>query len=70
MQSIWDCLLNSLSLGGAMALAVESSGLDWTILCCAVLMDDGPTGDIRIFNNGAGEKAQKITRAVSGLHGQ
>ena len=47
----------------AMEFAVESSGLDWTILCPAVLTDDAPTGDIRVFQKGTGEKAHKISRA-------
>ncbi len=46
----------------AMELAVESSGLDWTILRPAVLTDDAPTGAIRVFQKGTGAKAHKISR--------
>jgi putative NADH-flavin reductase len=46
----------------AMESAVEASGLDWIILRPAVLNDDAPTGDVRIFSAETNEKAHKITR--------
>lgn len=47
----------------AMERAVEASGLDWTIARPAVLNDDPATGGVRAFDPGAGDKAQKISRA-------
>ncbi len=47
----------------AMVSAVKSSGLDWVILRPAILTDDPATGNVRVFDAEAGEKAYKITRA-------
>ncbi len=47
----------------AMEAEVAASGLDWTILRPAILTDDEATGDVRVFPEGADEKAHKITRA-------
>jgi putative NADH-flavin reductase len=47
----------------AMERHVESSGLDWTIARPPVLNDKPPTGDVRVLDPTAGEKAHKISRA-------
>ncbi len=67
--TIYERLLLSTFLRGAdkdkaaMESAVKSSDLDWIILRPAILNDDPPKGDIRVFDAETGEKAHKITRA-------
>ncbi len=46
----------------AMEAAIEASSLEWVILRPAILSDDPPTGRVRIFEEGSGEKAHKISR--------
>ncbi len=46
----------------AMEVAVEASGLDWTILRPAILTDDVATGHVRVLQEGTLEKVHKITR--------
>ena len=45
-----------------MEAAVQSSGLDWTILRPAILTDSAAIGHVRVFEEGTAEKAHKITR--------
>lgn len=46
----------------AMEAAVQTSGLDWTILRPAILTDNAATGHVRVFPEGTIEKAHKIAR--------
>ena len=42
---------------------VEASGLEWTLVRPGHLVDGEATGQVRVFEEGSGEKAHKITRA-------
>ena len=46
----------------AMEDDVETSGLDWVIVRPAILNDDPPTGNVRVYEPSTGDKAHKISR--------